>query len=98
MKDLKEISHDAFYKMEDYHQISIDFIEEAELLIENSDEESEQEIRELMEVLGALSYNIGTTLEIFNPIFENEISDLKDASTHIDNKMELLRIKYGELQ
>ena len=98
MKELKQISHDAFYKMEDYHQISIDLIEEAELLIENSDEESEQEIRQLIEELGALSYNVGTTLEVFNPIYENEISDLRDVSTHIDNKMELLKIKYSEFK
>ena len=53
MKNFSQISSDSFYKMENYHQISIDLIEEAEQLFNSEDEKTKQ-----IELLGALSYNI----------------------------------------
>ncbi len=89
MKDFKQITHDSYYKMENYHQISIDLIEEAENLFNSLDEED----RYVIEQLRALSYDIGIVLEVFNPIFEIEISDLKDLDVHIDNKINELKEK-----
>ena len=86
MKNFSQISSDSFYKMENYHQISIDLIEEAEQLFNNEDEKTKQ-----IELLGALSYNIDIILEIFNPIHEIEISDLKDVLIHIENKIKELK-------
>lgn len=86
MKNFSQISSDSFYKMENYHQISIDLIEEAEQLINSEDEKTKQ-----IELLGALSYNIDIILEIFNPIYEIEISDLKDVLIHIENKIKELK-------
>ena len=44
-----------------------------------------------IEWLGELSYNIDIILEIFNPIHEIEISDLKDVLIHIENKIKELK-------
>jgi len=90
MRSLKEISHDAFYKMENYHQITIDFIQETEQLF-NEVPESEDEKTELITNLNCLSYDIGIALEIFNPEFHIEISDLKDI-------LSLIEIRIGYLQ
>lgn len=86
MKDFKQISNDLYYNMENYHQITIDLIEEAEDLFN-----SEEDIKVLIEELGALSYDIDITLEIFNPIYEIEISDLKDTLQYINNKITELK-------
>jgi DNA-binding SARP family transcriptional activator len=86
MMSAKQISHDSYYKMEDYHQISIDLIEETEVLF-NEEPYNESETRELIERLGAKNYDIGNVLEVFNPDFKMEISDLKDLSFHIDTKI-----------
>ena len=92
MKDFKQISNDAFYKMEDYHQISIDLIERTDELFNKLDEiDNDKDKNEKIEYLGALSYDIDTTLEVFNPIFEIEISDLKDVLVHIETKIEYLK-------
>jgi len=87
MKSIKEISHDSFYKMKDYHQISADLIEEAENLFNSIGDEEDSHI---IEQLGTLSYGIGNIIEVFNPVFEIEILDLKDLKEHIENKIYLL--------
>jgi hypothetical protein len=93
MKDFKQISNDAFYNMEDYHQITIDLIERTDELFNEIDEvDSDKDRNEKIEYLGALSYDIDTTLEVFNPNFEIEISDLKDVLIHIKSKIEELKL------
>ena len=89
MRSLKEISHDSYYKMGDYHQITIDFIESAEDLFNCDAPEDEEEKRDLLNRLGCLSYDISVCLEVFNPEFKIEISDLKDIDSLID-----IRIAY----
>lgn len=90
MKSLKEISSDAFYKMENYHQISIDFIQETEELF-NETPENNEEKQQLITNLNCMSYDIGVALEVFNPEFEIEISDLKQMLSLIE-----IRIGYVE--
>lgn len=90
MRTLKEISHDVYYKMEHYHQITIDFVEEAEDLFSETPE-SEEEQTELITNLNCLSYDIGVALDVFNPEFDIEISDLKHLLSLIE-----IRIGYVE--
>lgn len=84
MRTLKEISHDAFYKMENYHQLTIDVIEETEDLFSERPENDEEKM-ELLTNLSCLSYDIMNALEVFNPEFEIEITDLK----HIESMIEI---------
>lgn len=90
MKSLKEISHDTFYKMENYHQITIDFVQETEELFDETPE-NEEEKTQLITNLNCMSYDIGVALEVFNPEFEIEISDLKQILSLIE-----IRIGYVE--
>lgn len=91
MKDFKQISNDVYYKMHDYHQLTIDLVEEVDDTF-NETPENKNELVELVDRLGALSYAIRISLEIFNPIFEIEISDLKDLIVHIETKIDELNI------
>lgn len=80
--------------MEDYHQITIDLIQDTEDLFMSADKDIENitDRNQIIESLGALCYDILITLEVFNPNFENEISDLKDLEIHINNKIEELKL------
>lgn len=83
MRTITEISSDSFYKMHNYHQISIDFIEEAEDVLERKPNDDEEKT-EIISELGALSYQISNALEVFNPEFETDISDLTDILSLIE--------------
>ena len=88
MKDFQKISSDAFYKMEHYHQISIDLIQETEELFSRLQKVKNTETKnELITDLNCKYYDIDVILEVFNPINEFEISDLKDVLIHIENKI-----------
>jgi hypothetical protein len=39
MKTLKELSHDSFYNMQNYSQITIDYIQELEMILDFYEEE-----------------------------------------------------------
>ncbi len=84
MRTLKEISHDTYYKMERYHQITIDFVQEAEQHLDFVGISGNEEIEERLTEIGALQYQIGVALEIFNPEFDVEISDLIDVRSHLE--------------
>lgn len=57
MKTLEELSHDSFYNMDKYSQITIDFIQDLEDILQEDNKEE----------LGALSYTISTVLDVLNP-------------------------------
>ncbi len=90
MRTLKEISHDAFYKMENYNQITIDFVNDVEELF-NETPESREDQTELITSLNCISYDISVALEIFNPEYRIEIFDLKQI-------LSLIEIKIGYLE
>ena len=91
MKTIEELSYDTFYKMENYHQITIDCVSEAEDLFNVDTPENKEEQRELLTSLGVLSYDISICLEVFNPEFKIEITDLTDLISLIE-----IRISYVE--
>jgi hypothetical protein len=83
MKSLKEIGNNAFYNMENYHQISIDLIQETEELFDTTPE-NEEERTQLIENLNSIYYNIDIALEVFNPEYKIEISALKQLLSFIE--------------
>lgn len=93
MKSLEEISHNAFYKMKDYHQLTIDLIEETEDLFNDiyEDEEVSDESGILQSRLGTLQYKIYNIIEIFNPVFINEFNDLNCLSILVEEKIKELK-------
>ena len=64
MSKIQELADTVYYEMENYNQITIDLISEAESLIQ-SEYTSEQ--------IDALYYDISILLEVINPIFKNDI-------------------------
>jgi len=99
MKTLKQISNDCYYKMENYHQITIDFIDDADDIFNNyTPPEGKNEKNEILCKLGNLYYEIDVTLEIFNPILIIEIEDLETIKKIIQEKEKeiknLVNVKY----
>jgi alpha-acetolactate decarboxylase len=77
---IEQLSYDIYYKMEDYHQITIDIIQEAEDILEEDSVEA-------LEKLGALSYRISVLLGVFNPEYKVEIESLGYLEKIIDDKI-----------
>ena len=77
---INELSELVFYKMENYHQITIDLVSDAEDLL----------IKEnlLSDEVGALCYNISILLEVINP---NLIDDI-ECLNNLKNELELIEI------
>lgn len=67
MTKLEQLSHDSFYNMQDYNQITIDLIDEIEDIL--SEQEAGQNVKE---DLGALSYRISTVLDVVNPALKTD--------------------------
>ena len=68
MTTLGQLSYDSFYNMNEYSQITIDFIQELEDIL--SGEYFGE--REKEYVLLALSYTISTVLDIINPALKTD--------------------------
>lgn len=92
MKQFKQITNDIFYNIGNYHQLTIDLIEECDNLFNSNQDLLDSDRIQLIDQLGSLSYQIEIALEIFNPKFDIEISDLKDILKHIDIKISELRL------
>ena len=59
--DLKELSHDSYYYMHNYNQLTIDLVEKTEDLYASDFEVTPEEF-------GALAYKIDTILEVIDKI------------------------------
>ena len=90
MKTLKELSNNAFYDMGNHHQITIDFVEDTEILFDTDTPTNDDERNDLKIRLEALSYSIDITNEIFNPDFDVEISILKNLDSLIEIRIAFL--------
>lgn len=88
MTQLQQLSHDSFYNMQDYSQITIDYIEETEDLLQM---EFDTE-RERLDNLGALSYRISTVLDVINPALETDKKALLKLIEIIENEIHSLTI------
>lgn len=91
MRSIAELSNIAFYEMGSIHQITIDFVQDVEELLMEDSPDKESEKREQLTSLGAMSYSIDISLEVFNPELQKEIDILKDLLT-------LIEIRRGKLE
>lgn len=71
IKTLEELSHDTFYKMENYSQLVIDFVGEVEELF---DEELEPTS------FGAMRYKVENVLEVIDKSRTHDIEALESLS------------------
>jgi len=82
MTELQQLSHDSFYNMQNYSQITIDYIEETEDTIENN-----------RDILEALSYRISTIIDVLSPALETDVNAFlkldKIINEYLDDKKEI---------
>ena len=74
--DIKELGSLVFYKMENYHQITIDLVDDAESILTEDDLSLER--------VGALSYVVSILLEVFNPEFKDDIDIINKLKIELD--------------
>lgn len=86
---IEEISRECYDNMGKYNQITIDYTQETEELLNESFErgESDEEIRDLITNLGVLSYDITVLLEVINPELQDQISILKNLNSLINIRL-----------
>jgi len=77
---IEQLTHDSYYSMEDYHQITIDLIQET-----NGQLQKDSIIS--TERLATLWYEIDCLLEVFNPKYKLEIETLKQLIGIIDKEL-----------
>lgn len=81
MKTLEQLSHDAFYDMHNYSQLTIDLIQEAEdLYLYEYEVESVE--------FGALAYKIDTILEVIDKSLEHDVKALETLYFILSNEVE----------
>lgn len=80
MKTLEQLSHDTFYKMQNYSQLTIDLVEKVEELYS-----SEFEVRP--EEFGALAYEIDTILEVIDRERYDDIEALEILSNTLKSEI-----------
>ena len=81
MKTLEQLSHDAFYDMHNYSQLTIDLIQEAEdLYLYEYEVESVE--------FGALAYKIDTILEVIDKSLEHDVRALETLYFILSNEVE----------
>lgn len=82
MTELQQLSHDSFYNMQNYSQITIDYIEDVEDAIENN-----------KDMLESLSYRISTIIDIISPALETDVKAFfkldEIINEYLDDKKEI---------
>lgn len=81
MKTLKELSHDTFYSMQNYSQLTIDLVEKTEYLYASDFEVTPEEF-------GALAYKIDTVLEVIDKSLEHDVKALETLYFILSNEIE----------
>jgi hypothetical protein len=79
MKTLKELSHDTFYKMENYSQLIIDLVEEVEELYTY-----EADITSF----GAMHYTVDNILEVVDKSRVHDVEVLEAISKILEQEVE----------
>lgn len=83
MKTLEELSHDSFYNMDKYSQITIDFIQEVEDLLNPDNYGKDNKVR--TSKLESISYKISTVLDVLNPELKTDKEALLNLIEIIEN-------------
>ena len=80
MKTLEQLSQDNFYNMQNYSQLTIDLIQEAEdLYLYEYEVESVE--------FGALAYKIDTILEVIDKSLEHDVKALEALYFILSNEV-----------
>lgn len=83
MKTLKELSHDTFYKMENYSQLVIDLVEEVEELYTYEED---------MMSFGAMHYTVDNILEVIDKSRTHDVEALEVLSSILDQEIEKSKV------
>lgn len=76
MKTIDYLSDETYYNMHEYNQITIDFLDEVEDIL--------QEGVPTTDSLGSISYRISTLLDVINPKLEKDIEVLRELNLIIE--------------
>jgi len=92
MTELQQLSHDSFYNMYKYSQITVDYIEKIEDLI-NAEIDSNFTEQKQERNLSALSYRISTIIDVLSPALETDVNAFlkldKIINEYLDDKKEI---------
>ena len=80
MRTIRELSHDTFYDMHKYSQIVIDYVEDAEQLFDNTEDD-------ISVYIGSLAYHVDILLEVINPALEDDVKMLKELQEILNSKL-----------
>ena len=80
MKTLEQLSHDSFYNMHNYSQLTIDLIDQVEDLFAADFEVSPEEY-------GAMAYKIDTILEVIDESLEHDVKALETLYFILTNEI-----------
>lgn len=83
MKTLKELSHDTFYKMENYSQLVIDLVQEVEELYT---------YKEDIMSFGAMYYTVDNILEVIDKSRTHDVEALEVLSSILDQEIEKSKV------
>lgn len=83
MKTLEELSHDTFYNMQNYSQITIDLVDDVEELYTYATKTEE---------FGAMAYTINTVLEVIDESLEYDVKALETLYFILSNEVEVHRL------
>jgi len=85
MTTLEHLSHDSYYNMHNYSQLTIDFIQEAEDIFAENDWGKD---RQYKDEVGALAYKIDTILEVIDKSLEHDVKALETLYFILSNEVE----------
>ncbi len=80
--NIQDLSNEFFYNMGNYHQVTIDLVQEAEDVIDEKDS---------TDSFGALAYQTQTVLEVCDPKFIHDVKALKNLIEILEKEQETLR-------
>lgn len=88
MKTLEELSHDSFYNMDKYNQITIDYIEEVEEAFMSLGFREGFDRQDQKQELQAINYRISTIIDIISPALETDVNAFFSLSEIINKYLE----------
>lgn len=80
MKTIKDLSDSVFYNMQNYSQMIIDLVQEAERLFTYDESTSDD--------FGALGYSVDLVLEIIDPNRSHDVEVLTSLAEMLNTKIE----------
>lgn len=89
---IEELSQKIFDNMGEFNQITIDYVQEVQALLNEETPTSTLTKQQNITAIGALSYDIDVLLDVFNPEFKKQISVLKGCEKLLNERKEAINI------